>query len=155
MKRALFALVALTLVLSASACGGDSEPTREEYAAAVVQARDRTDFAFERIVKAESRTELIERMEEASEAIDAAAGDLEDVEVPQDYRPEGVRLQRQLRQLAFDVGATAEQVQDPRFPILDIAKGISFESWDKVNLQLAGLAGKGIPVVILQPQTRQ
>ncbi len=152
MRRALALLVLAALVLAASACGGSSaEPTPEEYAEAVVTARDRTDYALSRVTKAQSLEEFLERMDEAGATIDDAASDLEDVTVPQDYRPEGERLTKQLRQLAYDVQATAEQIRQPGFEELYMGtKGLSFESWDKVNLQLAGLAGKGIPVVILQ-----
>jgi hypothetical protein len=31
-------------------------------------------------------------------------------------------------------------------------QGLSFESWDQTNEALAGLAGKGIQVSILQPK---
>ncbi len=138
------------LAVAVAGCGGGGEPTAEEYAEAVVTTRDRTDFALERIVKAKSEEELLNRMDEASDQIDDAADDLDGVGVPADYNPEGDRLVRQLKQLAFDVGATADQFRQTE-ELIDPTRGISFESWDKVNLQLAGLAGKGIPVVILQP----
>jgi hypothetical protein len=139
------------LAVAVSGCGG-GEPSAEEYSDAVVSTRDRTDFALERIVNAKSEEELVSRMEEASEQIDDAANDLDGVGVPADYEPEGDRLVRQLKQLAFDVGAVAHDFQQPQYQdLIDPTRGISFKSWDKVNLQLAALAGKGIPVVILQP----
>ncbi len=139
------------LAVAVAGCGG-GEPTAEEYAEAVVNTRDRTDFALERIVNAKSEEELLNRMDEAAEQIDDAADDLDGVGVPADYNPEGDRLVQQLKQLSFDVGAVANDFRLPgNEDLIDPTRGISFESWDKVNIQLAGLAGKGIPVVILQP----
>jgi hypothetical protein len=151
-KRALLLLTVGLLAVAGTGCSGGGEASPEEYAEAVVSARDRTDFALERIVNAGSEEELINRMEEASVQIDDAASDLDGVGVPADYKPEGDQLVTHLNQLAFDVGAVANDLQQPGFEdILDPTRGLSFESWDKVNLALAGLNGKGIPVVILQP----
>lgn len=156
MKRTLILLIVGLLAVAVSACGGGGETTPEEYAEAVVTARDRTDYALGRIVVAGSEEELIDRMLEARDLINDAAGDLEDVDVPSDYQPEGTRLVRQLSQLAFDVGATGEQLEQPGFEdVFDHTRGLSFASWDNVNRNLAALAGKGIPVVILQHKRAQ
>jgi hypothetical protein len=154
MRRAVLLVVIGLLAAGVAGCGGSGEPTPEAYAEAVLIARDRTDFALARIVKATSQEELLNRMDEASDTIDTAANDLEGVGVPADYLPAGERLVTQLEQLAFDVGATADQIRQPGFEDLyEGTRGLSFNSWDKVNLQLARLAGKGVPVVILQRHT--
>ena len=145
MKRALLLLIVGLLAVAVAGCGG-GEPTAEEYAEAVVNTRDRTDFALERIVKAKSKEELLNRMDEASVQIDDAADDLDGVGVPADYEPEGDRLVRQLKQLSFDVGAVAEQFRQPGFEdLIDPTRGISFESWDKVNLAARGARRQGDP----------
>ena len=47
--------------------------------------------------------------------------------------------------------ATADQARIPGFEdLLTNTNALSFDSWDEVNKALAGLAGKGIPVTILQ-----
>ena len=62
---------------------------------------------------------------------------------------------KSLRQLSVDVQATADQVRQPGFEsLLQGTRGLSFDSWDDVNKALAGLAGKGVQVSILQGITR-
>ena len=61
------------------------------------------------------------------------------------------------RQLSVDIQATADQAREPGFENLltdPALNGLSFDSWDDVNKALAGLAGKGIQVSILQAKTR-
>jgi hypothetical protein len=90
-------------------------------------------------------------MEEAADAIDAAASDLEGVGTPKDYESEVGKLVVSLRQLAFDVQATADQIRQPGFGDLLVGtRGLSFESWNAVNLALTGLNGKGIEVALLE-----
>jgi hypothetical protein len=152
-RRLLLALL-LAVGLAASACGG-GEPTAEEYGAAVVANRDRVDFALGRIPRAQSLDELLERMDEAAAAIDRAAGELEDAGAPPEYQPEAGNLVEGLRQLAVDVQATADQARIPGFETLltdPMLRGLSFESWTRVDKALAGLAGKGIEVSVLQRQ---
>ena len=68
------------MVLLLAACaGGDDPPTAVEYEEAVVNAVDRTDYALNRVARSQSVPEAIKRMEEASAAIDSAAGDLEEL----------------------------------------------------------------------------
>jgi hypothetical protein len=61
-----------------------------------------------------------------------------------------------LRQLSVDVQATADQARIPGFEgLITQTNAISFDSWDNVNKALAGLAGKGIEVTILQRHSAQ
>lgn len=145
----LVLLVALSLV--ASACGGGSEPSTEEFADAVVLNRNRTDFVLARITRAKSLDELFTRMDEAAVVISKAADELEETGAPSDYRPEANDLVKWLRQLSVDVQATADQARIPGFEgLITQSRALSFDSWDQVNKALAGLAGKGIQVAILQ-----
>jgi len=149
--RLLFVLL-LAMGLAVSACGG-SEPSAEEYADAVVLNRNRVDFVLGRITRAQSPDELLTRMDEAAVVISKAADELADTGAPSDFQPEADDLVTSLRQLSVDVQATADQARVPGFETLltDAAlQGLSFDSWDQVNKALAGLAGKGIQVTILQ-----
>ena len=147
-----FLLVLLLAVgLVASACGGSGEPSTEEFGDAVVLNRNRTDFVLGRITRAQSVDELLTRMDEASATISKAADELADTGAPSDYQPEADDLVKWLRQLSVDVQATADQARIPGFEnLLTSTNALSFDSWDQVNKALAGLAGKGIPVTILQ-----
>jgi hypothetical protein len=145
----LVLLVALGVLVSA--CGGSGEPSVEEYSDAVELNRNRTDFVLARITRAGSIEELLTRMDEASVVISKAADELDDTGAPSDYQPEARDLVKWLRQLSVDVQATADQARIPGFEsLLTQTNALSFDSWDEVNKALAGLAGKGIEVTILQ-----
>lgn len=151
----LFLLLLLAVGLLVSGCGG-GEPSVEEYADAVVLNRNRTDFVLGRITRAKSLDELFTRMDEAALTISKAADELEDTGAPSDYQPEADDLVKWLRQLSVDVQATADQARIPGFEgLITETNALSFDSWDRVNKALAGLAGKGIEVTILQRHSAQ
>jgi len=143
--------VLVAVALLASGCGERRGPSVQELEQSIVATRDRVDFALARITRASSKDELLERMDEAADTIDDAASDLEGVGTPKDYESDVGKLVDSLHQLAFDVQATADQIREPGFgDLLTGTRGLSFESWDKVNLALAGLIGKGIEVAPLE-----
>jgi hypothetical protein len=146
----------LALGLVASACGGSGGPSVEEYSDAVVLNRNRTDYVLGRITRAQSLEELFTRMDEAALTISKAADELDETGAPSDYQPEADDLVKWLRQLSVDVQATADQARVPGFEgLITETNAISFDSWDEVNKALAGLAGKGIEVTILQRHSAQ
>ena len=126
-------------------------PSVHELEGSIVATRDRVDFALARITRAQSRDELLTRMDEAADTIGAAASDLEGVGSPEEYEGEVGTLVDSLRQLAFDVKVTADQIRQPGFGDLLVGTtGLSFESWGKVNHALTGLRRKGIEVALLE-----
>jgi len=146
---AIVAIVVVGLVRG----GDESSTTQGEYQTAVVNTRDRVDFALGRLSKAQSLEELLERMDEAAGTIDDAAGDLDDLAAPTDLESPHERLVDQLGQLSADVKGTADQARVPGFEdILNGAAGLNFESWDKVNAILAELRRQGVEV---EPLARQ
>jgi hypothetical protein len=152
--RLLLVLLLAAVSLAVSGCGG-SEPSVEEFGDAVVLNRNRVDFVLGRITRAQSQEELLARMDEAALVISKAADELEDTGAPADFEPEATNLVASFRQLSVDIQATADQARIPGFETLltDAAlQGLSFDSWNDVNKALAGLAGKGIEVTILQPK---
>jgi hypothetical protein len=158
-RRIVLALLAALVLVVAAGCGGSGgQASPEDYAKAVVLNRNRVDFALARISRAQSLDELFARMEEASTVLDKAASNLDDTGAPDEYQPEADNLAKQMRQLSVDIQATAEQAQQPGFEglITDPAlQGLSFDSWTNMNKALAGLAGKGIQVAIIQPKASQ
>jgi hypothetical protein len=139
----------LSLAVVASACGGGGEPSVADYSDAVVLNRNRVDYVLDRITRAQSNDEVLNRMDDAAVVISKAADELDKKGAPKDFQPEADNLVKSLRQLSVDVQATADQARIPGFEDL-LKGGVSFNSWDKVNAALAGLAGKGIEVSILQ-----
>jgi hypothetical protein len=149
-RNLLLVLLAALLLVTAS-CGGSGDPSPEAYSDAVVVNRNRVDFVLARITRAKSQDELIARMDEAALLIGKAGDELDDKGAPADFQPEADDLVKSLRQLSVDIQATADQVRQPGFEnLFEGTRGLSFDSWDDVNKALAGLAGKGVRVTILQ-----
>lgn len=147
----LFLALLVALAVLITGCGGFGDPSLEEYSDAVVLNRNRVDFVLGRITRADSVEELLTRMDEASLVIGKASEELDKLGAPDDYQPEADDLVESLAQLSVDVQATADQARIPGFEgLITQTNAISFNSWDDVNKALAGLAGKGIPVTILQ-----
>ena len=152
MPRLIASALFATLVLVLGACGGSEDtPTNAEYARAVTSTVNRTDFVLARVSQSKSKDELIERMAEASVAIAAAAGDLDELGAPEAFVEDNEKLVSSLETLANDIGLTAEQIQQPGSEnLLTGAAGLSFDSWDKANLALGSLIGAGLPVQTLE-----
>jgi len=132
----------------------EASVSQTDYQAAVVNARNRVDFALGRLSKAQSPEELLGRMDEAADAIGDTAGDLDDMDAPDPYADAHGRLVEQLEQLAADVQGIADQARTPGFEdTLTGARGFDFESWDAINSILAELRGRGIDVEPLARQT--
>ena len=150
---AVVAAVAIAVAVVGLALGGSGGTTTvAEYETAVVNSRDRIDFALGRLSRAQSVEELLERMDEAAAAIDGAARDLDDEGSPDTFEDETEDLVRLLHTLADDVEGTADQARVPGFEnLLFGAGGLNFESWDKINAIFAKLREQGIAV---QPLTR-
>ena len=150
------AAVAVIVAIAAVGCGlggDDSATSQEDYQTAVVNSRDRVEFALGRLSKAQTLDEFLERMDEAAETIDDTAGDLDDVGAPSDLDDPHERLVDQLGQLAADIQGTADQARVPGFEdLLTGAQGLNFESWDEINAILAELRRQGIDV---DPLARQ
>jgi hypothetical protein len=142
---AVAAAVAVTVGLVV--LGGDEESSRESYQAAVVNARDRVDFAYGRIAGSQSPEELIERLDDAAVAIGDTASDLDDTGAPDELEDENERLVDALRDFSDVLAGTAAQFQDPTFAgTVTGITSLSFPEWDRANRVLAQLAEQGIEV---------
>lgn len=139
----------LLAAVLAAGCGGaaSAQDVQDE----VVRARDRVDFVLAEVTRAQSKDELLERMDDAAEVTDDAASDLDGLDPPERLAPGVDRLAKALEQLAFDVQATADQVREPGFDsLLEGVRGLSFESWNEVNRALAALERSGVEVSVLE-----
>lgn len=152
-RSGLLALVAVAVVAAAVvvgviiASGGSGTASREEYQVAVVNARDRADFALARMTRATSLDELTTRLDEAAATIDDVAGDLDDVGAPEELADLNDRLVRALRLLSGEVAGTAETLGDPTFAdVIPTLNSLSFPQWEAVNRTLEQLNEQGIEV---------
>ena len=149
-------MLLLALGLAASGCGCEAASRRPRSSAKrVVLNRNRVDFVLGRITRAAVDRRAADAHGRGFRRDLEGRGELEDTGAPSDYQPEADDLVTSLRQLSVDIQATADQARVPGFEYLltDAAlQGLSFDSWDDANKALAGLAGKGIEVSILQPK---
>jgi hypothetical protein len=142
-----FGVAALLLLL-----GGGDTASKADYQASVVNARDRVDFALERITRSQSPEELIERIDQASAVVGATAADLDDQGVAAGYEELNDRLVRTLRRFSDELAGTAEQFRDPTFGagLLDSINSLGFLEWQNTNKVLGEMKEKGLAVQQLQ-----
>ena len=152
-RSGLVALVAVAVAAALAVVGGlfllggDDESSRESYQAAVVNARDRVDFAYGRIAQSQSPEDLIQRIDDAAVAIGDTASDLEEAGVPDELEDEQERLVKILRKFSDSLAGTAAQFADPTFAgTVPGITSLSFPEWDTANKILAELNEQGIEV---------
>lgn len=150
-RRLRTGLAAVALLCLASValvgCGGDSTPTTSEFTTNVVTARDQVDGVLARITRAQSKDELLQRMDEAAAVIDDAASELDDGGTPEGLDDEATKLVDALHQLSVDLSAFAHDARQPGGEALLVGgPGLNFDSWDQANAALASLAKQGIEV---------
>ena len=144
---AVAVVAAVAVAVGIAALGGGETTSRESYQAAVVNTRDRVDFAYARIARSPSIEELVVRIDEASVVVGDTASDLEDAGVPDGLEDENERLVKALRAFSDVLAGTAAQFRDPTFAgTLPGITSLSFPEWDAVNKVLAELNEQGIEV---------
>jgi hypothetical protein len=146
--RALAAASAAVLATVAFAgCGSDTVSTAD-YAKSVSLARDRVDFALARITAGEgSVEELLRRMEQAADDIDAAANDLNDAGSADGFDDETDTLVAAYHQLAAGLAATAHDARQPGMEgLVTGSNALRFPGWTKANRVLASLKQQGVAV---------
>jgi hypothetical protein len=138
---------AVVVVVGILVLGDDGTASREDYQKAVVNARDRVDFAYGRIARSESPEELIERLDEAAVVVGDTASDLDGTGVPEGLDDENEGLVKALRAFSDVLAGSAAQFRDPTFAgTLPGITSLSFPEWDTVNEALAELNEQGIEV---------
>ena len=141
------AVAVIVVVVGFSLAGGDSASSTEEYRAEVVKSRDRIDFALGRLPKAQSPEELVNRIEEASDIVDASARALDDVDPPSELGAMNDKLVGTLHAFSDELAGTAGTLSDPSFAgTLAGLTSLSFKEWESVNSLLAELRENGIQV---------
>jgi hypothetical protein len=138
---------AVAVAVGIVALGDDGTSSREDYQAAVVNARDRVDFAYGRIAQSQSPEDLIERLDEAGVVVGDTAGDLDDHGAPEDLNDENDRLVEALQSFSDVLAGTAAQFSDPTFAgAVPGITSLGFPEWDEVNAVLGDLREQGIQV---------
>jgi hypothetical protein len=147
-RALVFALAAVVAAGALAACSGSGTTSRTDYAEAVVSARDRVDFALAQITVGQGTFEdLVERMENAADRIDAAADDFDDGGSPEGFDEETEKLVAAFHQLAAGLAGTAHDASQPGMEgLLTGTNALQFPGWTKANRVLASLDEQGIAV---------
>lgn len=140
---AIAAAVAVAVVLASGVL--DGEPSREDFQADVVYARNRTDASLEYMAKARTWEDLLERIEAAGDQARSAGGDLDDAGSPSELQEEATELESALRALGDELSATAEALEATGLEDANI-QGLNFDNWNRVQKALAALRAQGIEV---------
>jgi hypothetical protein len=144
--------IVVAVVIAVTAMGGDKTATKPEYQATIVNVRDRVDFAYAQITKADSVENLVERLDVASAAIGDVADDVRGAAVAPGFESLNDDLADKLDKFSDALAATSEQFQDPSSAGfgLDSLTSLGFTEWDDVNAILTEMQKKGIKVELLQ-----
>lgn len=142
----------VAVVIAVTAMGGDKTATKPEYQATIVNVRDRVDFAYAQITKADSVENLVERLDVASAAIGDVASDVRGAAVAPGFESLNDDLAAKLDKFSDALAATSEQFQDPASAGfgLDSITSLGFTEWDDVNEILAQMQKKGLKVELLE-----
>jgi hypothetical protein len=141
----LFPVILALGILLAAGCGGSA---RDDFSSSVVDSRNTVDGALAHITdNPESKQELLSRMETSAEQIDRAADDLDSDKPPAEFKTQQGQLVTAYRQLAVDVSTAAKELRSPEFQsMVANSRGLSFQSFNRVNTILVRLKAKGIDV---------
>jgi hypothetical protein len=146
--RPVLIAFALVAVLLAAGCGG-SEPSKQEFATAIVAARNDADAGLAQIVDASSLDDLVARMKVAAVDVRGAAGDVRKADAPSGLKDERDLLADRLIALSDEIISTVETFE--AFPTQAAAtRALNFEQWDTVQAALASLRREGIKVKALE-----
>lgn len=152
-RSGVLALVAVAVVAAIAVAvgivvlGGDGTSSRESYQVAVVNARDRVDFAYGRIARSQSPDDLIQRLDDAAVVVGDTASDLDDEGAPDGLQELNDDLVKALRAFSDVLAGTSAQFSDPTFAgTVPGITTLSFPEWDAVNRVLAKLEARGIEV---------
>jgi len=132
--------------------GGDKTATKAEYQATIANARDRVDYGYAQITKADSVENLIKRLDTASVVIGAVAVDVAGAAVAPRFEDLNSDLADKLAQFSDALAASADQFQDPSSAGfgLDSITSLGFTEWDDVNKILTSMQKKGLEVELLE-----
>ena len=146
-RLATIVLLCAAGVSVAGCAGGDSAPSQSDYAASVVTTRNQVDGVLARITQAQSKEELLKRMDEAAVVIDDVATELEDGGAANGFEDATSQLTDALHQLSVDLAAFAHDARQPGGEALLLGgPGLNFDSWDQANAAPASLQKQGIDV---------
>jgi hypothetical protein len=136
------------IVAVAAGCGGSNTATKADYAASVVKARDRVDYALAQITVGKGSLEtLLDRMDNAATLIDDAANDLDKAGTAPGFESETTRLVASFHALASGLAGVASDARQPELGgVLPTTHGLEFPAWAKANGILTSLKQQGINV---------
>jgi hypothetical protein len=146
--RPVSTILALLSALLLVGCGG-SDASKEEFAGAMVSARNDADAGLAQIVEASSWEDLMARMKVAAVEVRGAAADVRKADAPSDLEDERDLLAQRLVALSDEIISTVETFE--AFPAqAQSTRALNFEQWNTVQASLASLRREGVKVRALE-----
>jgi hypothetical protein len=146
--RTVSVILALLSAVLLAGCGG-SDASKEEFAGAMVSARNDADAGLAQIVNASSWEDLMARMKVAAVEVCGAAGDVRKTDAPSGLEDERDLLADRLIALSDEIISTVETFE--AFPDqAQATRALNFEQWNTVQASLASLRREGIKVRALE-----
>jgi hypothetical protein len=146
--RTVSVILALLSAVLLAGCGG-SDASKEEFAGAMVSARNDADAGLAQIVNASSWEDLMARMKVAAVEVRGAAGDVRKTDAPSGLEDERDLLADRLIALSDEIISTVETFE--AFPDqAQATRALNFEQWNTVQASLASLRREGIKVRALE-----
>jgi hypothetical protein len=142
--------VAAVLVIAAFvATRGEERPSRADYEAGVVAARDRVSDSLSLTTQSTSPNQVLDRLRLTADVSRESADDLDELGTPEGLDEEGAQLVAALRFFADELEATAEALKGVREPLLKRVEGLNFQGYTRIQRSLKALRSKGIEVPLL------
>jgi len=146
--RPVMIVLALVAALLLAGCGGD-DASKEEFATAMVSARNDADAGLAQIVEASSWDDLMARMKVAAVDVRGAASEVRTADAPSGLEDERDLLAERLVALSDEIISTVETFE--AFPNqAQATRALNFEQWNTVQASLASLRREGIKVRALE-----
>jgi len=146
--RTVSVILALLSAVLLAGCGG-SDASKEDFAGAMVSARNDADAGLAQIVNASSWEDLMARMKVAAVEVRGAAGDVRKTDAPSGLEDERDLLADRLIALSDEIISTVETFE--AFPDqAQATRALNFEQWNTVQASFASLRREGIKVRALE-----
>jgi len=143
------AVGAVLVIAAFVATRGEERPSRADYEAGVVSARDRVSDALSLTTQSTTPNQVLDRLRLTAQVSREAADDLDELGTPEGLDEEGAQLVAALRFFGDELDATAEALKDIREPVLKRVEGLNFQGYTRIQRALGALRKKGIQVPLL------
>jgi hypothetical protein len=148
----LLVIAGLAIVLAIAAYAstrGDDQPSRAEYQARVVAARDRVSDALSYTAQSTSVDDVLNRLALTARVTTQSANELDKLGAPKGLEDEGGQLVAALTYFGGELDATVKGLRQTRRRVLENIESLDFKGYTRTQQALRALRARGIDVPLL------